>query len=762
MTARSAAVSPLLDAEGIRPALPSAPARSRPRFQLVAFAALGLYGVIRWSTLETGAPWWRLLAALAVSVLVAGAIPNVARRSRLLAAPGAVLAALACLPLAGIPLAWVVHLRVAVSANAIGEGLSALPQVFVPYKGINESVRIVILLGADVLLVCAGLLSAFVRAGGGQWSRMWVALPLVVLAAVPSTLVHPRLPYLQGAVLFALLAAFLWADHVQRDQVAATLVLGALAAACATLLAPALDAHKPWIDYEALAGSFRPSAIESFDWSQGYGPLDWPRTGRPVLAVRAAHPAYWKAEDLDLFDGQAWTQGLVPGAQAAPQPSPQSIGRWSQRLEVTIRDMQTTDVIAAGLAARPMHLSQAVVPGYSPGTWTAGGELGPGDTYVTEAYTPRPTASQLAAAGRDYPDGPLADYRAIALPQTSGSFSAPQIVFPPFHSGLPVGSTIGLPTIDGYALVNAGPYARAFALARRLAGEARTPYAYVLSVERYLSAANGFSYGEHPPRRSYPLASFLFSSKVGYCQHFAGAMALLLRMGGVPARVAVGFTTGTFDSATHRWVATDLDAHAWVEAWFPSYGWVPFDPTPGAAPARSASGSIPALGGTPGRAGLVPHRGRGHTSPLHAAGPSARHARASSDSFPTGPLAIALVTVLLALAGLGLATGHRLGKVGVDRLLAELERAFARSGRPIPAGMTLAALEHRFRASQEATAYLRALRLSRFSARSEVPTPRQRRALRAQLRAGLGLWGALRALWALPPRWRPPWTHASS
>ena len=66
--------------------------------------------------------------------------------------------------------------------------------------------------------------------------------------------------------------------------------------------------------------------------------------------------------------------------------------------------------------------------------------------------------------------------------------------------------------------------------------------------------------------------------------------------------------------------------------------------------------------------------------------------------------------------------------------------------------MTLAALERRFRTSPQAAAYVRALRMARFSGDTELPSLGQRRALRAQLRAGLGLTGALRALWALPPR----------
>jgi hypothetical protein len=58
-------------------------------------------------------------------------------------------------------------------------------------------------------------------------------------------------------------------------------------------------------------------------------------------------------------------------------------------------------------------------------------------------------------------------------------------------------------------------------------------------------------------------------------------MALMLRLLGIPSRVAVGFTSGTYDADEKEWVVADTNAHAWVEVWFPRYGWIPFDPTPG-------------------------------------------------------------------------------------------------------------------------------------------------------------------------------------
>jgi protein-glutamine gamma-glutamyltransferase len=269
-------------------------------------------------------------------------------------------------------------------------------------------------------------------------------------------------------------------------------------------------------------------------------------------------------------------------------------------------------------------------------------------------------------------------------------------------------------------------------------------------VERVMNylAGNGYSYDEYPPPTAYPLATFLLLNRIGYCQQFAGSMALLLRMGGIPARVATGFTTGAYDSATKRWLVSDVDAHAWVEAWFPHYGWITFDPTPPAAPARGGRSAINSGGVLGGNSGVSKLGGRNPAAAGAAAtGPTSLHSGGSLS-----PVVIALLSVLAVALVLAVFTWSRSGGLDADALLSELERALSRSGRPIADGVTLAALERRFRTSPQAAAYVRTLRMARFGGDVSVPTLGQRRALRAQLRAGLGLGGALRALWALPPR----------
>jgi hypothetical protein len=222
-------------------------------------------------------------------------------------------------------------------------------------------------------------------------------------------------------------------------------------------------------------------------------------------------------------------------------------------------------------------------------------------------------------------------------------------------------------------------------------------------------------------------------------------------MGGVPARVAVGFTQGRRDVATGRWLVSDLDAHAWVEVWFPRYGWVKFDPTPAADPALggiSPTAAGAATAGTAGGAHSSKRNVRAASAGSHATG-----APGQSGASTWAAVASASVVGLGLLVLLLVATRPLRSTEG---LVSELERALARTGRPLATPGTLAGLEQKLRSSPEARGYVRALRLDRFGGSQEAPTLAQRRALRRELAFGLGPLGRLRALWALPPRRRRP------
>ena len=114
-------------------------------------------------------------------------------------------------------------------------------------------------------------------------------------------------------------------------------------------------------------------------------------------------------------------------------------------------------------------------------------------------------------------------------------------------------------------------YASFHRAARRIVGSPDNPYAAVLALESWFRHRGGFVYDEQPPRADGALlVAFVTKTKVRYCQHYAGAMALMLRMLGIPARVAVGFTSGRLDDG--KWIVTDYEAHAWVEVWLAGQG----------------------------------------------------------------------------------------------------------------------------------------------------------------------------------------------
>lgn len=72
---------------------------------------------------------------------------------------------------------------------------------------------------------------------------------------------------------------------------------------------------------------------------------------------------------------------------------------------------------------------------------------------------------------------------------------------------------------------------------------------------------------------------FLFDAPGGFCSYFASAMVVMLRLEGVPARIVSGYAMGDYDFAQHAYRVPASSAHAWVEVYFPSYGWVEFEPT---------------------------------------------------------------------------------------------------------------------------------------------------------------------------------------
>jgi transglutaminase-like putative cysteine protease len=116
----------------------------------------------------------------------------------------------------------------------------------------------------------------------------------------------------------------------------------------------------------------------------------------------------------------------------------------------------------------------------------------------------------------------------------------------------------------------------------RAAG-ATTPYDKAKAIETWFIEKGRFTYTLKPPTAPpgvRPLDNFLFNTQKGFCQDFSTAMNVMLRMLGIPSRQMAGFSVGVLDDKTRQHFVNAVDAHSWVEVFFPGYGWIPFEPTP--------------------------------------------------------------------------------------------------------------------------------------------------------------------------------------
>ena len=764
--------------------------------RLLGFAALASLGALEWQRMVAGLSSGRALmwvaAATAAAALVM-ACERVPVRWYAVALPAATVAGLvAAIAVSGIDLEYLKPRNWGELIDGVTAGAQSLGTVRMPYDGADPWPRYALQIGGSLLLVLAAQLACWPRDGGARGYPFLSLIGLLVLVVSPVVSLGGTRPLLLGAAIAALTICFLWLERMPLRPGLGVAVLLGVALAGALPLAAVADRGEPWFDYKAFAEGIGPDDPVRFSWSQDYGPIDWPRDGNEVMRVSSDEPHYWKAANLSTFDGTGWNEQTPEQGGADFEDELREDWRnkpgWQDRIEVSIRRMRTLDVPGPGTIIEIDNATRPLRPSGVPGRWTASSELRRGDSYTAEVYDPEPTAGELRQADRTGQRVARSGQLEITLPfvagrrptvrsvggVTDGRIAEAVVHFRPFGDddvGYVTYPQVRRTRYDAIeSTFRRSPYARTWELAKEFRATAETPFEYILLVNNYLRSGE-FGYSERPqqpPAGRAPLDAFLIDTKEGYCQHFSGAMALLLRMGGIPARVASGFSPGGFSKRRNAWIVRDTDAHAWVEAWFDELGWITYDPTPDATPARSQIAALeaaadpipssptaadPAAGGGAGAqqpGGLRPNllfdplRNSPGTSPAEEGGGTAWWTWALVG------LAVVLVAVVLARR---LRTRRRRGAMApLDRAVFELEAALRRAGRPLPTGTTLRQLEQRLGASPDATAYLRALSASRYGPAPTLPTAAQRRALRRALAQGLGPAGKLRALWALPPR----------
>jgi len=749
----------------------AAPARDSPALRLAALAALGLFGAIHWAGLLADAPVGPALLMVAIATAAAALLwllrPFPAARRFGLGAL-VLLAALALGFLAAgleprllLPKGW------GDLMDGVDRGLSGVRTVDWPYSGPDSWVRMTVLLGAPLLLTVAAGLGFWPARRGGAALRAAGLVTLLLLYGIAATNHDPGQPLLRGFLLLLLVAGWLWLPRLApREAVsgaAAVLAVGVVALP----LSAKLDGSRPWWDYRSFDW-FAGGKVVSFDWRHRYGPLDWPRDGTTLLNVRSARPHYWKAETLDLFDGFRWVRS---GARTSLDQTRRAYGElpsserpegrswnyfehnpaWDASFRVTVRSLRSDLIVGAGTTYRVLGAGTTDIA--SDGTAEKLSEpLEKGDSYGVRAYVPNPTAAQMRGAPQEYADS-LQAYTAVLVPRAGLGQGDTAVGGRPVYARLR-GHPDANPARARSAL-RESPYARVYRLARRLTARKATVYDAVNSVQGYLKRS--YRYNERPPTRHYPLPAFLFEDKIGYCQQFSGAMALMLRLAGIPARVATGFTRGSFNRDSGEYRVRDLDAHSWVEVHFTGIGWVAFDPTPAATPAEGQTSGLNPGGDALSGAGADSAR-RAPTPDRAGDGGSAERSRGlPAWAAALGLMALAAVAAAsLALRALR-ARRREPPRRRAEAQLRELRSALARLGWSVPAGTTLLGLERRLRraAGPVSAGYAARLRADRYDARPPGPPGREeRRALRRELGSAAGARGRVRALLAIPP-WGP-------
>jgi transglutaminase-like putative cysteine protease len=404
-------------------------------------------------------------------------------------------------------------------------------------------------------------------------ARRALAAMLVVLvgAGWPATLSGPTGALAAGvAILLGALAvlAGLTARRVPRAAVpvALGLALAAFVASSSSAVANGeLVAWQRWDFYNA-----QPDPVSvAYVWSAQYEGLKFPKKRTTVLEIEAPQKGlYWRAAPLDRFAADRWSAGPPQMADFLEPRAARNSKRWVRQV-VTVKALANAQIVGA---ATPIAFGSgdARAPDQPSGGGAIPGGLARGSRYTIWSYAPQPAPAALERAQPTYP---------AALTRPHALLDVwPGVTVPPF--GVPQRTRRLTALLDAHP--EAARYVPLQKAALAVAGGARSPYAAAISLESWFRTRGGFTYANHPAVfAAAPLVGFVVQTREGYCQYFAGAMALMLRYVGVPARVAVGFSSGTYDSRRGVWTVTDHEAHAWVEAWFRGYGWLPFDPTPG-------------------------------------------------------------------------------------------------------------------------------------------------------------------------------------
>jgi transglutaminase-like putative cysteine protease len=530
---------------------------------------LGLLIAWNWGRLETG----RSTAEIALMIAL-GVAPALLPSTRLrLAGAGVALIA-----------AWSIALDVrpyelGKVLGRAGGGFLDFYDVLVPFDAsAHRLMNGVVLLAIFIFTALASLAVASRR-------PLLASLVLVAGAGWPAT-IFPGHDDLGRGALLLLAALALVARLGPSTRRGAPQVLIATLLAVTALVASSWNgvAKAQFLNWQAwdLSTKSGPSVSVEYVWNANYRGVNFPKKRTRVFTVKTENQraVYWRATTLDTFKEDAWGEDLIPAIASRPLGGSRDLFTNDPLLPKRARDAtKWTEATVHIDALRDRHVispdgpvayegdSLDDIQYYRGAVAEVPRPLTRGTEYNTWGFQPEPTPARLAKSPPRYPSE-IYPYLEVGV----------QKLVPPFGTQKRMDWLV-----HAFDDPHLHPYLALYRAAEDIGGQATNPYAATVAIEAWLRSSGGFNYDEHPPQIAgmRPLVAFVTRTHSGYCQHFAGAMALMLRYLGIPARVAAGFTSGVYDTERKEWRVNDRNAHTWVEVWFDGYGWLPFDPTPG-------------------------------------------------------------------------------------------------------------------------------------------------------------------------------------
>jgi hypothetical protein len=302
-----------------------------------------------------------------------------------------------------------------------------------------------------------------------------------------------------------------------------------------------------------------------------------------IMRVRATRPDYWVGQTFDQWNGQSWVQSANPlGGQHAVKligSSPFTIPippDQAAQLASGQEDIQTFYLATGGPNlvfhsdnAQRVYIRARALYVTPDGTIASTQSMGTGTIYTVVSNDTIATPAQLqAATAADA--STVADLDPLTTPEKERYLQLPYAY--PRVTALAASITRGIGTGT-----NGNP----------------ETYDKIAAIEQWMTTHVRYTTDIPPlPAGADAVNSFLFGTRRGYCEQISTATVIMLRSLGIPAREAVGYVPGPYNPITDLYDIQAKDAHAWVQVWFPGYGWQNFDPTATVPLANPTPGSI--------------------------------------------------------------------------------------------------------------------------------------------------------------------------